>query len=121
MYRNTEANARLRDRGPRWAVSAGIRQGESRVDYCDTAEAAELRREVLIEEGHYQVRVWPPAGAVDLPPIGRTLAAARRAEREQADLARAATLRAAEEGRPEAAIARELGVDRMTVRKWLGK
>lgn len=28
---------------------------------------------------------------------------------------------AASEGIPEAQIARELGVDRMTVRKWLGK
>lgn len=35
--------------------------------------------------------------------------------------ARIAALEARQAGTPETKIARELGVDRMTVRKWLGK
>ena len=39
----------------------------------------------------------------------------------QALICRGRALVALAEGEPEAAVARELGVDRMTVRKWAGK
>lgn len=115
------AYGEVQKRGPRWAVSAGIRSGESLVEFYATAELAEQARERLIADGFYQVQVWPPEGAINLAVINRNLAAARTQLAEQMDIARAAANRAAEERRPEAAIARELGVDRMTVRKWIGK
>jgi hypothetical protein len=102
-------------------VSGTIRPGEFRVEYADTAEQAEWWRDTLARDEHYEIVMHPPEGSVDLPAIGVALAAARRALSEQMDIARAAALRAIDEERPEAAIARELGVDRMTVRKWAGK
>jgi hypothetical protein len=55
--------------------------------------------------------------------------AAARADVTQARLllqsamqnARIAALEAHRDGTPETVIAREIGVDRMTIRKWLGK
>lgn len=52
---------------------------------------------------------------------------ARRRARVRADLAevteqvRAAVLEELAAGQPEAAVARDAGVDRMTVRRWAGK
>lgn len=73
----------------------------------------------------------PTGLTIDAPPlrsvtfrervIGRALEDARRALDQQMEYAREAALRAAKLGRPEAAVARDLGVDRMTVRKWVGK
>ena len=52
---------------------------------------------------------------------GRDYARAlRRMERAKSVL-REAVLNAVEDGHPEARIAREAGVDRMTVRSWQGK
>lgn len=52
---------------------------------------------------------------------GKKLVRARVAAEEALRVASVMAQSAASEGVPEAQIARELGVDRMTVRKWLGK
>ncbi len=62
-----------------------------------------------------------PAGSVDLAELGRVRSEARRALDEKTTILRAAVLRALEDGRAEAEVAREAGVDRMTVREWAGK
>jgi transposase len=51
----------------------------------------------------------------------RNLAKARDAVAEHLEFARMSALAALKDGMPEAAIAKHLGVDRMTVRKWAGK
>lgn len=58
---------------------------------------------------------------MSLRQIGRRLAKARHAERVASQAARNAAIEAAAEGTPETVIASDLGVTRMTVRKWLGK
>jgi hypothetical protein len=59
---------------------------------------------------------------INLTRAGRRLRSARKAEKAAFEAARVAALEADQQGVPEAVIARELGVDRMTVRrKWLGK
>lgn len=52
---------------------------------------------------------------------GKRLAKARTAQAEALHIASVMAQSAASEGIPETQIAAELGVDRMTVRKWLGK
>lgn len=52
---------------------------------------------------------------------GKKLARARAAEREASRVAELMAKSAHSDGVPETHIAAELGVDRMTVRKWLGK
>jgi hypothetical protein len=58
---------------------------------------------------------------VTLEQAGRKLRSARKAERDAYEAARIAALDALAQDVPEAVVARELGVDRMTVRKWQGK
>lgn len=52
---------------------------------------------------------------------GKKLARARAASTEALQVAAEMAKDAAGEGIPETQIATELGVDRMTVRKWVGK
>ena len=120
----TTAEQKIADRGPRWAVYGIVRPGEARVQYADTAEWAE-RIQAEFEDpnnyGYRNVRVYPPDGSIDLGELGRARAEAKRAYNEATELLRAGVLRAIEEGRNEAEIARTGLVDRMTVRKWAGK
>lgn len=58
---------------------------------------------------------------INLTRAGRRLRSARKAEQAAFEAARLAALEALEEGVPEAVVARELAVNRATVRKWLGK
>lgn len=51
----------------------------------------------------------------------KKLACARAAVAEALRLAEVMARSASDEGVPETRIAEELGVDRMTVRKWVGK
>lgn len=121
---NELAHQRVKERGPRWAVWGQIRQGEARVDYADTADQAEMIREWFENPdgcGYYQVRVHAPDGSVNLATLGRERADAKRKFDEATAVLRAGVLRALEEGRAEAEVARTAGVDRMTVRKWAGK
>ena len=121
MHSADEARAMVRDRGPRYAVCGSLRPHEARAFYADTAEQAEAERDRLMVEGYYNVQLHPPVGAVDLTALGAGLRAARLAVDEATSLARAGVVRALEEGRSESEVARSLGVDRMTVRKWAGK
>jgi hypothetical protein len=59
--------------------------------------------------------------AARLAMVGRKLLRARMAEDAAYEEARIAAIKAIAEGVPEAVVARELGVNRMTVRKWEGK
>lgn len=124
MYTDTRAREAIDQRGPRWAVWGRIRKGESRTQYADTAEQAEaIRRqfEDPADWGYRDVRVYPPEGSVDLAALGRSRTEARRVFDDATSLLRAGVLRALEDGRAEAEVARSAGVDRMTVRKWAGK
>lgn len=57
----------------------------------------------------------------ELERAGVTLRSARRKATEAYEAARKVALAALDAGETEAAVARKLGVDRMTVRKWGGK
>lgn len=65
----------------------------------------------------------PPCNlcAPNLKQAGKRLMQARKAERDAYAAAEVAALDAIADGVPEAAIAKALNVDRMTVRKWAGK
>lgn len=122
MHTAASALQDVRDRGPRWAVYGQIRTHEARVQYADTAERAEaIRKEFEDTWGYHHVKVHPPVGSVDLAKLGRERADARRVLDEKTAILRAGVLRALEDGRAEAEVARTAGVDRMTVRKWAGK
>lgn len=122
MHTQQGAREDIAKRGPRYAVYGVIRPGEARVTYADTAERAEQIREDFQGNWHYRnVEVYPPAGSVDLAELGRARQKVQRELDEATMVLRAAVLRAAEEGRSEVEIARTAQVDRMTVRKWLGK
>lgn len=119
-------------RGPRFAVVGSIRPGEKRLEYWYTAEQAEKARESFTETwGYYQVRVYPPIGAINLDALGQERIDAKRVFDEKTSILRAAVLRSLEgftdengteiPPRSEAEVARVAGVDRMTVRAWAGK
>lgn len=57
----------------------------------------------------------------DLERAGAKLRRARASLSTALEKAEAVGLAALADGKPEAAVARALGVDRMTVRKWAGK
>jgi len=59
--------------------------------------------------------------ASNLERAGATLRRARAALAKATEQAEQAALEALAEGATESAVARTLGVDRMTVRKWAGK
>ncbi|MGW4476831.1 hypothetical protein ACWENQ_44870 [Nonomuraea sp. NPDC004354] len=113
-------------RGPRYAITGTIRRGEFYGAYARTAEEAEREAERQRDLGYYGVNTYAPIGSVDLEQLGRARVAARQAEREATEMLHAGVLRRAEqmaaEGEVnESALAREAGVDRMTIRSWLGK
>jgi hypothetical protein len=56
-----------------------------------------------------------------LDTAGEKLRATREAQKAALELARIAALDSIALGTPESVVAQELGVDRMTVRKWVGK
>ena len=66
-------------------------------------------------------RVIPSVTTTELERAGRRLRSARNAEKKAMEDARVAALAAIEDGVSEASVAKVLGVDRMTVRKWVGK
>lgn len=124
MYTDYSAREEIDQRGPRWAVWGRIRKGESRTQYADTAEQAEQVRQSFenpADWGYRDVKVYPPTGSVDLTALGRARAEAQRAFNDATEILRAGVLRALEDGRAEAEVARSAGIDRMTVRKWAGK
>jgi DNA-directed RNA polymerase specialized sigma24 family protein len=114
----------IRERGPRYAITGTIRRGEFSAQYALTSESAEKVFEHYQELGYRNVKVHVPdvpGVDIDLASYGRALADARSVLEEKTQILRAAVLRATEAGRAEAEIARVAGIDRMTVRSWLGK
>ena len=67
------------------------------------------------------ITAHPTNAMNDLHLAGKTLSRARQDLCAAKDRARAAAVAAHSEGVYETAIAATLGVDRMTVRRWLGK
>lgn len=117
--------ADIANRGPRYCVSASAGRSSYHVYYAMTADKAEAIRDRLEDEGGYSnIRVHLPDIAgfdLNLEKYGRARRDAIKKADEATDVLRAAVIRAAEAGRAEAEIARSASVDRMTVRKWLGK
>ncbi|MFC3454021.1 hypothetical protein [Amycolatopsis speibonae] len=83
-------------------------QGEDFDEYQDEREEA------------FSTAVQYVMGDLDVDSVGRNLMAARFEMAKTMAAAHAMTLAAAGD-ESEASLARKLGVDRMTVRKWLGK
>lgn len=116
----------LKNRGARYCVTGTIRAGEFAYMYADTGEQAEKIRTDYEEDFRYHnVRIHPPVFDTDvaeeLAKLGREREALRRQEEEVTAKLRATVLRASERSFAEADIARRASIDRMTVRKWLGK
>lgn len=109
------------ERGPRYLVSAQVRGGEWCAGYAADADAAEATRGWLDAESYRNAKVTAPEGSVDLEALGHTRRQAKEALDEATAVLRAGVLRAVEAGRAEAEVSRAAGVDRMTVRSWLGK
>ena len=115
------------DRGPRWHVGWTIRPGEHNGHYAATAEYAEKMADRERECGCYQIRVTPPVQYTDVAGevqrLGDELRQIRQAEADVMGRAAALTVTANDGGSgiPETTLAASLGVDRMTIRKWLGK
>lgn len=127
VYYNVDSAKSLKiiaERGPRYAVTLGMPGHRNNVWLVDTAEQAERIYNNALDEGIYlraTTSVFPPQESVNLAPLARARRDALQAAEEATSVLRAAVLREAEKGRAEAEIARQAGVDRMTVRKWLGK
>lgn len=109
-----------RERGPRFAVYGIIRGGEFDIQFADTAAIAEQIAEKMRADGRRQVKLYLPQ-EVDFGAVARDYQDARARLEEVTPLARAAAHRMTEMGISESETARQLGVDRMTVRSWLGK
>ncbi len=109
----------VKERGPRYAITGSLSRGLGRIIYADTAEAAKRAEAQL--DGCHDIHIYPPEGSVDLGLLGRARHDAKTAFDEATATLRAGVLRALEDGRAEAEVARAAGVDRMTVRAWAGK
>lgn len=122
MYPDDHARQRITDRGPRFAVYGKIRRGEARTEYADTAERAEQTRADFTRLGYTKILVHPPVDSVELAPLRQARNAAQHKLNEATAILRAAVIRAInDDHRSESEVSREAGVDRMTVRRWLGK
>lgn len=125
MLSHADIAKAIENRGARYCVTGTIRPGEFAYGYADTGEQAEKIREDYQDNRRYGIRIHPPVFdadvAAELAKLGQERADLKRAEREVTNKLRATVLRAAERSFAEADIARRASVDRMTVRKWLGK
>lgn len=121
MLDSYSAMQEVASRGPQYAVIGNVRPGEARVQLTADADAAERTRDSWIGSGYYQVRVFPPLSAEDLTVLAAERDRAAEVGREATARLKAGVLRALEEGRSEAEVARTAGIDRMTLRAWAGK
>lgn len=114
----------IAERGVRHAVVGTIRRDEFRVLYAATAQAAEKLAADFHDDGLRQIQIIAPQGTLDeaaLRSVGKHWRDARTSERAAAGQAKAAIVAAAADGVAETTLADLLGVDRMTVRRALGK
>lgn len=119
-----EARELLDARATRYAITFdGGPRSACYVEYAETAEQADRIYVKRSEEGGWRgLRLHKPVGMTDLAPYGRARTDAKAALDEATSILRAAVIRAVNfEGRTEVEVANEAGVDRMTVRSWLGK
>jgi DNA-directed RNA polymerase specialized sigma24 family protein len=126
MLSHADIAKALEDRGARYCITGTIRPGEFAYSYADTGEQAEkIRVNYQDNWRYYNLRIHPPVFdedlAAELTKLGEKRAELKRTEQEVTSKLRATVLRAAEHSFAEADIARRANVDRMTVRKWLGK
>lgn len=113
-------------RGPRHLVYGTVRRNEFRAVYATSAAQAEHEAARLEADHLRQVRILAPATVEadhadvlrDAALIWRT---ARDAEIDLRQQLAAAIVTAVQDGMSESEAARLAGVDRMTVRSWLGK
>jgi hypothetical protein len=108
-------------RGPRWQIHATVGPGEYCAGYAATAESADATRAWLEQRGYRQIKIVPPDGSVDLEALGRERSKAKAALDEATALLRAGAFRALEAGRSEVEVAAAAGIDRQTLRAWIGK
>ena len=126
MLNLDHVNTAMAARGPRWYVYGNIRRDEYAESYFTSEAAAEARAEQLRADGLYQVRIVPPVQYDDLAAEARgiheALLVARAAvwDVTQQAAALAVTMYGGGAGISQARTAELLGVDRMTVRAWLG-
>jgi hypothetical protein len=95
--------------------AAGRRFAKIWRELADRYDDEQVREIALLTAAKYLT------GAVDPADVGKTLAKARLKAEEQLAAARVIATLAVADGRPEATTASEVGVDRMALRRWLGK
>jgi DNA invertase Pin-like site-specific DNA recombinase len=113
-------------RGPRHLVYGTIRPGEYRVVYATSAARAEEEAARMEARRYRQIQIVAPATieadhAKVLQEAARVWQTTRDAETDLRQQLAAAAVTAIEAGMTESETARLAGVDRMTVRGWLGK
>lgn len=115
----TQARQAIAARGPRFAVSGAVRRDDILVGFYDTAELAEAAMARLAETARH-VKLHLPSD-VDPEALRRRLTHARAELVEATAIASAGAKRLVEAGLSEVKTAEMLGVDRQTIRSWLGK
>lgn len=121
-----EINRMKAQRGPRHLVYGTVRRDEFRAVYATSAAQAEQEAARLEADRLRQVRIVAPATVEDdhadvLRESALVWRAARDAEVDLRQQLAAAIIAAVEDGMSESEAARLAGVDRMTVRSYLGK
>lgn len=126
MLGHTALEKMKAQRGPRHLVYGTVRRNEFRANYAVSAARADEAAERFRADGLRQVTVLAPATVdAEHADVLREAAiiwrAARDAEVDLRQQLAAAVVTAVEAGMSESETARLAGVDRMTVRGWLGK
>lgn len=113
-----------KERGPRFFVSYARGDKQYGFAYFDTAEAAD-EGAARYRKDYRHVRITPPSDLMTLTEMTRQLGKERKtaieAEREATGKVKAAVVRLVALGTSETQAAEIADVDRMTVRKWIGK
>src|SRR6266403_2258730 len=124
MSDKRDAQKKLDNRGPRWAIWIELDRNSAQVIYADTADHAEKIHEHHLDQrsrNQQRVQLHPPTGSVTLGEAADEREGAKSVFDEKTAILKAVVLQALDEGRAEAEVAREARVDRMTVRSWAGK
>lgn len=126
MIGPVELSAMKAGRGPRHLVYGTIRRDEFRARYATSAAQADEFAAKMDADKLRQVRIIAPVNvegdhADALRKLAADWQAARDAEIDLRQQVHAATVTAVQAGMSESEAARLAGIDRMTVRKLLGK
>lgn len=101
--------------------AGGLTQPEYLVDTLDDVTAIAVVNQLVGDESAGVLAADDADAVVLLEELGRTWSQAQEAERQVAAAAYALIRHAVDEGLSESEVARRLGVDRMTVRRAVGK